>query len=611
MSETKSLADRVARFGPHGPGPMMGGPRGRASDRTGTLRRVWRYIGAYRWQMAGVASLVGMTTTCALLNPYLIGRAIDGYVIPGNMRGLVGIIAILLGLCLVSAACTWLQAVAMIRMAQHAVADIRRDLIAKLETLPLRYFDKQPHGELMSRLTNDPDAIAATLGDSVTQLIGSVLGVLGAGTIMFSLNWRLAIASLVTIPGVFLAMRWIAKHTRQGFRERQQAMGELNGMIEEFVTGQRVIHVCNRQAQTIAAFDEANNKLRKTGTRAVIIVGLMGPVMGVFRNSGFALLAAAGGWMVTRDLATIGLVAAFLTYSQQFTRPLHQIAALYGSVQGALAGAERVFAVLDESPEPADASDAIALSRPSGHVEFANVHFSYTPGVPVLRGVSYEAMPGQTIALVGPTGAGKTTIINLLTRFYDIDSGSIRIDGHDLRALRRDTLRRSLGIVLQDTFLFAGSVRENIRYGRPEATEDEVIAAAKLANADGFIRHLPHGYDTVLGESAASLSQGQRQLLAIARAIVSDPAILVLDEATSSVDTRTELHIQQAMLRLMNGRTSFVIAHRLSTIRKADCILVISDGEVAERGTHEQLLTARGMYWRLCMSQYGEAAMAG
>jgi ATP-binding cassette subfamily B protein len=597
--------------GPGPRGPMMAGPIPKVKDRRGILRRLWRYLACYRAGLLGIALLVAATTGLTLLCPYLMGRAIDRYISAGDMRGLLLLLGVMLVVYLLTSAGTWLQTVGMIRIAQHTVRDIRHELFDKLQALSLRFFDRHPHGELMSRLTNDTESISATLGDSVTQLINSVLSVVGAAAIMFTLNWRLALATLVTFPLVMLTTRWIGERSRQGFRDRQRNLGELNGIVEETILGQRVVKVCRHEQQATANFAAANEALRRTATTALISVGLMGPAMGVFRNLGFAILAGTGGWLVTKNLATIGMVAAFVNYADFFNRPLNQLANLYGTVQSALAGAERVFAIMDEAPEVEDAADAEELRDVCGDVAFSGVSFGYLPEAPVLNDVTFHAAAGQTIALVGPTGAGKTTIINLLTRFYDIDAGSIAIDGKDIRQVRKDSLRRALGIVLQDTFLFAGTVRDNIRYGRLDASDADVDAAARLANAESFIRHLPHGFDTVLSDAGNSLSQGQRQLLAIARTLLANPAILILDEATSSVDTRTEIHIQQAMRRLMQGRTSFIIAHRLSTIREADCILVIDHGQIAERGTHDALLAQQGVYYHLYYSQFTHLARSG
>ena len=606
MSEKRTEGPQIRVFGGPGPGGLhrLGEPVRKAADVRGVLRRLWGYLRPSAAGLLGVCVLVALTTGLALLNPYLISRAVDDGIVPGNLSVLGRVAALMLLAHILSSVSTWVQSVAMVHISQGAIRDLRRDLFDRLQVLSLRFFDRNPHGDLMSRLTNDTEAVSSTLGQTVTQLVSSILSVTGAACAMAALNWRLALASLATLPLMIVMTRMVARATREGFRERQKYLGAVNGIVEETISGQRVVKICRHEAQAIAQFDAANADLRRASIRSGVLSGLMGPSMNLFRNIGFAVLAGVGGWMVVRGWATVGVVAAFLSYAQQFTRPINEIAMLYGTMQSAIAGAERVFAVMDEVPDMEAAPDAVPLSGVRGEVLFDAVSFGYVEGVPILKDVSFRAAPGRTIALVGPTGAGKTTIINLLTRFYDVDAGCIRVDGHDIRGVTKESLRRSLGIVLQDTFLFADTVRQNIRYGRLEATDAEVEEAARLANAEGFIHRLPHGFDTVLSEAAGTLSQGQRQLLAIARAVLADPAILILDEATSSVDTRTEIHIQQAMLRLMEGRTSFVIAHRLSTIRQADCILVIDAGRIVERGTHAELLAASVVYHNLYASHF-------
>ena len=539
-----------------------------------------------------------------VLGPYLMGRTIDRYILTGDMRGLARISIWLFAVYAGGALVSWLQVFVMAAASQKAVADIRNDLFAKLQTLSLRFFDQRTHGELMSRLTNDVENISAVLTDGVTGLISSVMSLVGVAAMMLALNLRLAAVTLVTVPLMVLLSKYIAKHTRLGYRDQQAYLGNLNGIIEETITGQRVVKAYGREQAVVGQFRDVNGRLRAASTRAQIFSLTLAPLTNLVNSTGLTIVAAAGGWMAVQGVATVGEIAAFVQYARRFGWPLNSIANLYNTIQSAIAGAERVFQVLDEVPELSDMADARALTQVEGDVVFEDVCFGYEPGTPVLKHVDLHARRGQTIALVGPTGAGKTTIVNLLTRFYDIDSGRILIDGVDLRDLQLDDLRRKLGIVLQDTYLFADTVRENIRYGRLEATDAEVVAAARLANADQFIRRLPKGYDTMLSERAGNLSLGQRQLLAIARVVLADPAILVLDEATSSIDTRTEKVIQEAMLRLMKGRTSFVIAHRLSTIREADEILVINHGEIIERGTHRALLDRRGFYHNMYVAQF-------
>jgi ATP-binding cassette subfamily B protein len=611
-------------LGRFGPGQRHIGPVERAKNRRGTARRLWGYLRRQRRALLITAALVACTSALTVAGPYLLGYALDTYVLPGDLPGLARIGGLMLGIYALNSLLTWLQSYVMAGAAQRTVRDIRNDLFGRLQTLPLRFFDQRPHGDLMSRLTNDVENINLTLADGIVQMISGVLSMFGIAAVMLWINWRLGLVSVLAITTMSFGLnRWLASRTRAGFRRQQAALGALNGLIEETITGQRVVKAYHREPVAIAQFDAANRELRQAATRAQTFAGFVGPVMNFVNNLGLAVVAGAGGWIAVQGLATVGTIASFVTFSRQFGRPLNELATLYAALQSAVAGAERVFAVIDEAPE-ADAPGARPLGPIRGKVVFEGVTFTY-PGHggwgigdgasdpdrhppspfphPHVKNVSFTAAPGQIVALVGPTGAGKTTIVNLLTRFYDIDSGRITIDGQDIRRLAKDDLRRQLGIVLQDTFLFAGTVMDNIRYGRLDATDDEVIAAARLANADQFIHRLPQGYATPLSERASNLSQGQRQLLAIARAILADPRILILDEATSSVDTRTERHIQEAMLRLMAGRTSFVIAHRLSTIRDADQILVIDHGAIVERGTHAELLAQRGFYARLYASQ--------
>ena len=607
--ERKYMRDQKADSQPRGfiggPGRhMMIGASEKAKDTRSTMFRIWGYLKHQRLGLLGVVSLVIVTTGFGLLGPYLMAKAIDGYIIPRNLQGLIWIVMLMAGIHIVNSFTMWIQSYIMARVSQHTVQNMRNDLFAKFQLLSLRFFDQKPHGELMSRLTNDIENVSRILADGVAQFVNSIITLVGTAVMMFLLNVRLAIISLITIPLMTLLTKWISTHARRGFREQQKNIGILNGLIEETITGQRVVKAYGREQDESIKFEKANRDLQTAATRAQTFALVLAPLSNFVNNVSVAIVATSGGFMALRNLATVGTIAAFLSYAQQFGRPLNQIANLYNSIQSAIAGAERVFEVLDESPEIEDIPDALSLDEMRGEVIFHDVSFGYNSNVSVLKNVYFHANPGQTIALVGPTGAGKTTIVNLLTRFYDIDSGSITIDSHDIRDVQKASLRRQLGIVLQDTYLFSESVIENIRYGRLDATDEEVFAAAELANADHFIRHLPQSYNTPLSERASNLSQGQRQLLAIARAALANPKILILDEATSSVDTRTEIHIEEALLRLMKGRTAFVIAHRLSTIRNADQVLVIDNGEIIERGTHLELLAQQGFYHNLYMRQF-------
>jgi ATP-binding cassette subfamily B protein len=570
------------------------------------IGRLWSYLRRQKSSLAVTAVLVAATSGLSLLGPLLLGRALDRYIIPGDLRGLEGLCALMLAVHLSNASLIWLQNYIMAGAAQRTLRDVRADLFASLQRLPLRFFDSQSHGDLMSRLTNDVGNIDRVLGGVVTSIVASLIGLVGTAAMMLALNPMLAGVTLLTVCTFSLILnRWVAVRARSGFRQQQASLGALNGLIEETIGGQKVVKAYRREKAALEEFDRHNTELRDAATKAQIYAGVIGPLMNGTNNFSLAVVAGVGGALAVRGLATVGTIASFVGYARQFMRPLNDLANLYNALQSALAGAERVFQVIDEPPET-DASETSPLPSLRGDVVFENVSFSYEPGTPVLEEVSLHARPGETVALIGPTGAGKTTIVNLLTRFYEIDGGRILVDGQDIRHLPKGELRRHLGIVLQDTYLFSGTVMDNLRYGRLDATDEEVVAAAKLAEAHSFIHHLPQGYDTPLSERASNLSQGQRQLLAIARAILADPRILILDEATSSVDTRTEKHIQEAMRRLMAGRTSFVIAHRLSTIREADQILVIDRGRILERGNHQELLAQKGLYHNLSTGLFGE-----
>lgn len=587
-----------------------GGPRGivmskvKPKNAMQTLGRIWSYLQVYRGGLIAVLILTIVATLSSLAAPYLLGVAVDDYIIPGDYAGLVKLCFILLAVYVGHVFSSWLQQFVMVKASMNSVQAMRRDIHGQLQSLPIRFFDTRTHGELMSRTTNDIENISGTLNQSVTQLISSVIALVGSVAIMLYLNVWLTLLSMVTIPLVILFTKTVAAATRKHFSKQQENLGELNSFIEETISGQKVVQIYRREQAALSRFSDINGRLTEASIRAQIFSGTVGPVMNMLNNASFALIAAVGGWMAFRDWTTVGVGVAFLNYSKQFQRPLNDLANQFNLVQSAIAGAERVFETVDTDSEYAGEADSRPLSAVKGEVNFEDVSFGYNRGVPILKQVSLRAKPGQMIALVGPTGAGKTTIINLLTRFYEIDSGRITIDGVDIRDIDKDSLRSKIGLVLQDAYLFSDTIRENLRYGRLDATDEEIIEAAKLANAHRFIEKLPQGYDTPLSAGGSNLSHGQRQLLTIARAILANPAILILDEATSSIDTRTEMHVQAAMRKLMNGRTSFVIAHRLGTIREADQILVIDRGEIIERGTHEELLASQGFYYNLYNSQF-------
>jgi ATP-binding cassette subfamily B protein len=575
-----------------GPGTVFEKPK----NAKRTLARLVRYLGRNIPILVGILCFSAVTATITIIATRINGMVVDNYIARRDIRGLGIICLIMLGIYLFSVAATYIQQRLMARLSQTTVATIRRDLFSHIEGLPLGYYDSHSSGDLMSRLTNDVDTIGTTMSQNVTQLFSGIINIIGTLIAMLLLSPFLTLVTVAVVPLMVLFTRFITQITRKLFRRQSAELGALNGYIEEIVSGEKVVQLFSREEKAREEFHVLNKRLQKSGTLAQSVSGLMGPAMNCINNISYLAVAAAGGWMAVQGRATVGIVFSFLQYKRQFSDPINQIANLFNTIQSALAAAERIFEVMDQQPEQ-DEPGAAEIEAMRGDIAFEGVTFSYIPGTPVLKNAYISAKSGEQIAIVGPTGAGKTTIISLLTRFYDTDSGRILIDGVDARKIKRDSLRKKVGMVLQDTYLFSESVRDNIRYGAPGAADSEVEEAAKMANAHQFIIHLPHGYDTVLADNGSNLSQGQRQLLAIARAILADPQALILDEATSSVDTRTEIHIQEALLTLMKGRTSFIIAHRLSTIRNADKILVINSGEVVESGTHTELLGIEGGFY--------------
>ncbi|OCT17278.1 multidrug ABC transporter ATP-binding protein [Paenibacillus pectinilyticus] len=589
-------------------GPLARGGRTQAvkpKNFKGTLRRLWSYLDTERKWLSIVFLFIVIDSALTLAGPYLIGVAVDamagGQV---NYSVLDVTMIVLISTYIADGGLTFLQSWVMAGLAQRVVKRLRQAMFAKLQKLPLAFFDGRSHGDIMSRLSNDIDNVSNSISQSTTQLMSGSIAIVGSLVMMLVLSPTLTLASLITVPLVYFLARTITKRTSVLFKDQQAQLGKLNGHIEETISGLLVVKAFNREKKAIDEFNRVNGRLYEVGLKAQIWSGFLMPLLSVINNIGFSSVAIVGGVLAVKGHITVGVIASFLSYSRQFVRPLNDIANTYNVLQSGVAGAERAFEVLDQAEEVEDEPGAIELQKPVGHVTFQDVTFRYRPDLPILKQVSFEAPAGSSLALVGPTGAGKTTIVNLVTRFYDATSGTILIDGRDIKSYTRDSLRRSFGIVLQDTYLFSGTIKENIKYGKPDATDAEVSAAAKLANADAFISRLPKRYDTPLSENGGNLSQGQRQLLAIARVILADPSILILDEATSSIDTRTELHIQEALLSIMKGRTSFIIAHRLNTIRDADTIMVIDRGEIAEQGNHSSLMSQEGTYFRMFSNQF-------
>ena len=597
----------------------LGKPKVRAKDLGGTIRKLWRYLAVHKWMLILVLFMVVVNVAMGLLCPYVLGLAVDNLVYEQG-DGIMRLIVCLGGIYAVLSLSAYLQNYWMIGISQKTVYTMRKDLFRHFHLLPIDYFVKRRHGELMSRITNDIDNVSQTLNSSFIQIFSSVLTFAGMLVLMAALSPLLTLVTLLIVPLMFLGMRWITSRTGRLFKEQQRYLGDLNGYVEETVSGQRIVKLFSQEKRVIEEFMEKNRRLRDASYWAQVYSGFIPKLMNVLNNASFAIIAAVGGWLTLRGVISVGTILVFAEYARQFTRPLNDLANQFNTLLSAVAGAERVFEVMEEESEFEDHEDSrekehlqtAQLQTVRGEIRFENVSFSYDGDegekLDTLQGIDLHVKPGETMALVGPTGAGKTTITSLLARFYDPQQGRILIDGIDITTIERNELRRLMGFVLQDTFLFAGTIRENIRYGRLEASDEEVEHAAKLANAHSFIMQLPQGYDTVLTQDAADISQGQRQLLAIARAILADPAILILDEATSSIDTITEIKIQEALYRLMQGRTSIVVAHRLNTIQNADQIVVLHQGRIIERGTHQSLLAKKGYYYDLYQSQFTSEA---
>lgn len=597
-----------------GSSPRMGMPVQKAKDFRGTLRRLGGYLKPRKYQLMAVLLAAMISNIFGIISPKLLGQAtthiFEGMKLKLQGSGgidysvLVQILLTLVGLYLTSALFGYLQQYLMAGVAQKTVYDLRKQVYDKLSRLPITYFDSRPNGEILSRVINDVENISSTLQQSLTQLITSVIMLVGVTIMMLSISPVMTLMIFLTLPLSLIITKAIASRSQSYFVGQQKALGELNGHVEEMYTGHQVVKAFGHEAKSIATFQEINEKLYRSGWRAQFISGIIMPLMQFVGNIGFVLVSVVGGLLVTKRAIEIGDIQAFIQYARQFSHPITQLANIANVIQSTIASAERVFELLDEKEEQNERSNPAVIEAPKGNVSFEHVKFGYHEDALLMEDLNIDVKQGQTIAIVGPTGAGKTTLINLLMRFYEVNDGRITIDGVDITQLARHDLHSLFGMVLQDTWLFNGTIRDNIAYGREGSTEIEVLQAAKAAHADHFIRTLPDGYDTILNEEASNISQGQKQLITIARAILADPAILLLDEATSSVDTRTEVLIQRAMKELMKGRTSFVIAHRLSTIRDADLILVMQNGRVIEKGNHTELLVSGGFYAELYQSQF-------
>ncbi len=570
-----------------------------------TLKRIWNYVGRYKLQLTLVfiCSLLG--NSLLIFSPLLTGKAIDRIVGAGNVdfAGLFRIILLLLLLFLLSSLFQWLMSVVSNTAANNTIHDIRREAFDKLNTLPLKYYDGTAHGDIISRLTNDIDAISDGLFQGITQAMSAIVIILGSFLFMLTISPAITAAVVLITPLCFLIASFIVKHSGKMFLEQSKAVGELNGYVEEIIGSQKIVKAFGYESISLEHFEEINRKLYKAGQKAQWYSSMTNPTTRLVNNIAYVSVTVLGALLSVAGQLTVGNIASFLTYSNQFAKPINEITSITTQVQAAFASAERIFALLDEEPETDIMNTGADLAGCEGNVAFRDVSFSYRPEVPLIKKLNLDVSKGSTVAIVGPTGSGKTTLVNLLMRYYDVNSGEIEVDGMNICQVGRDSLRKSIGMVLQDSWLFSGTIAENIAYGKPDAAREEIMEAAKAVRAHNFIMRLPEGYDTLIDEEGGNLSQGQKQLLTIARVMLIDPPMLVLDEATSSIDTRTEIMVQKAFTRMMKGRTSFVIAHRLSTIKEADTILVMQNGDIVEQGNHKQLLEEKGFYYKLYYSQ--------
>ncbi len=623
MSQNQRGASSAHRGGPGGFGAGPGFARAveKAKNPRGTLIRLLAEFKPYRLRLTVVVAAAILSTIFTIWSPKILGNATTvlfrGFVAilhhaPGahvQFRSIARDLIFVAVLYLISAGFSYVQQYIMAGVSQRLTFQLRERLMEKLNRLPVKFFDNHPHGDVLSRFVNDFDNISSTLQQSLGQLITSIVTFGGVFIMMLTISPLMTVAVLVTLPLSFGLTAFVVRRSQGYFRSQRRQLGILNGHVEESYTGHAIIKAYGHEQRAIEQFDDINAELYESSWKSQFITGIIFPLMNVIGNLGYVFVSVLGGILVTRRAIQIGDIQAFIQYTRQFSQPITQMASISNIIQSLLASTERIFEILDQPEETAETPHAAAVSASRGHVSFQDVSFRYQPDEPLIEDFSLDVPAGATVAIVGPTGAGKTTLVNLLMRFYDVDRGHITVDGHDIRDFPRQELRRTFGMVLQETWLFYGTIRDNIGYGREDAAEDAIVRAAVLARADHFIRTLPEGYDTMLNEEASNISQGQRQLLTIARAFLADPAILILDEATSNVDTRTEVAVQQAMTELMQGRTSFVIAHRLSTIREADIILVMDHGRIVEEGSHVELLAQRGFYYDLYQSQFQKAVI--
>ncbi|MGC8976270.1 MAG: ABC transporter ATP-binding protein [Candidatus Ratteibacteria bacterium] len=593
-------------FGPPGPGRHISLFSEKPKETIKTLKKLLNYLKKYKLYFLLCFVCISGSSILSLIGPYLIGKGIDNYIIPKNLSGFGSFLLFMLIIYVFNSILVYIQSFTITNISQRVGYDLRKDAFDCIHKLSLKVIDKRTIGDIMSRITNDIDMINMTLATSIIQFFSGIIMLSGIIVVMMILSPILTLFSITLIPLMIVITKIISNKTRKYFFIQQTKLGELNGIAEEDITGLKIIKIFGKEEKEIERFERINAELREYGIKAQKFAGIMPPLMNFLNNISFVIIGGIGGFFVLKKMVSIGNIASFINYVKQFTRPLNELANQFNTIQSAIASAERVFEIMEEEKEREDEEEAIELKEIKGEVEFKNVWFAYENEKYVLKDINFKIPAGKIIAIVGPTGAGKTTMINLLARLYEIEKGEILIDGYNIRKIKKESLRSFLGVVLQDTYLFAETIKENIRYGKLEAIDDEIHEVCRISNTEKFILNLPNKYETILSDGGQSLSQGQRQLIAISRAILAEPKILILDEATSNIDTKTEMDVQKSMLNLMKGKTSFVIAHRLNTIKNADLILVLKEGEIIEKGTHKELMNKKGFYYNLFISQFGE-----